>query len=72
MKYLGLILLFLLAACTSIQTPPGTETPIPSTATPQVIEITRVVKVEQTVIVTVTPEPLLAQRCFDQELHSLI
>ena len=45
-----------------------TVTSTPPTATPQIVEVTRIVKVEQTVVVTVTPVPLLAQKCFDKAI----
>jgi uncharacterized protein YecT (DUF1311 family) len=70
MKYLVVVIALLLIACgtTQAQLPLGTETPIPLTSTPQVIEVTRIVKVEQTVVVTAAPEPLLAQECFDKAI----
>src|SRR5512145_2114269 len=67
MKYWVVILIVLLVACSAPQTqlPINTKTPIPISPTPQTIEVTRVVKVEQTVVVTATLEPLFAQDCFD-------
>ena len=67
MRYWGFIVAFLLASCAAQLTPLplSTETPIPNTSTPQIIEVTRVIKIEQTIVVTVTPEPLLAQECFN-------
>src|SRR5215216_3140554 len=66
MKYWVAVLVLLLVACnvSPTQLPLSTETQIPL-PTSQIIEVTRVVKIEQTVIVTVTSEPLLAQECFD-------
>ena len=59
-----------LVACSTPQTqmPSNTETPIPPTSTARYIVITHVIKVEQTVVVTTTPEPLLAQECFNNAI----
>ena len=56
-----------LVACSVSQTqvPVSTDTRVPNTSTPQFIEVTRIVRVEQTVVVTATPIPALAQECFD-------
>jgi uncharacterized protein YecT (DUF1311 family) len=66
MKYGVVALVLLLVGCSasSTQLPLTRETPIPS-STPQIIEVTRLVRIEQTVIVTATAEPLLAQECFN-------
>ena len=66
MKYWVIVIVLLLVACSAppAPLPVSTETPI-SSPTPAIIEITRVVKIEQTVVVTATPEPLLAQECFN-------
>ena len=63
MKYLVGIFTLFLTACnwSQIRVVTATETAIPVSPKTQIIEVTRIVKVEQTVIVTVTPEPLLAQ-----------
>ena len=73
MRNWGLIFIFLLAACSPAQTPLAlvTETSVPDTPTPQIVEVTRVVIVKQTVVVTATPEPLLAQECFDNAATQL-
>jgi uncharacterized protein YecT (DUF1311 family) len=70
LKYWGLIYLLLLVACGAMSTPTpvNTETPIPPTSTPKIVQVTQIVKVEQTVVVTVTAEPLLAQDCFNQAI----
>jgi uncharacterized protein YecT (DUF1311 family) len=67
MKYWSITFALLLVSCnvTQTQLPASTKTPIPSTSTPQIIEVTRVVNIVQTVVVTATTEPLLAQECFD-------
>jgi len=72
MKRWIIVLILSLVACSTppTQLPLSTETPIPS-PTPQIIEVTRVVKVEQTVVVTATPEPLLAQECVDTAHNQL-
>ncbi|MCC6298404.1 MAG: DUF1311 domain-containing protein [Anaerolineales bacterium] len=61
-----LILAVFVVSCSAVETqlPANTETPIPNTSTPQIVEVTRIVNAVQTVIVTATPEPLLAQDCF--------
>jgi len=66
-KYWFLIFVSFITACgiSETQLPLATETPVPLTSTPQIIEVTRVVNVEQTVVVTATPELLLAQDCFN-------
>lgn len=66
MKYWVVILILSLAACNTPQTPLSTGIPVLLTSTPQVIEVTRIVKVQQTVIVTATPKPLLAQECLNE------
>ena len=73
MKCWVAILFLSLVACGAPQTQLSlnTETPVPSTSTPQIIEVTHIVKVEQTVFVTVTPEPLLAQECFNTAMTQL-
>lgn len=73
MRNWGFIFIILLAACSSAQTSLSlaTETSVPDTPTPQIVEVTRVVIVEQTVVVTDTPEPLLAQQCFDNAATQL-
>lgn len=76
MKYWVLVLTIMLAACSVLPTqepvePVATEAPIPATSTPQIIEVTRIVKVEQTVVVTATPKPLLAQGCFDRAVTQM-
>lgn len=69
MKCWIVVLILSLVACNTppTQLPLSTETPIPS-PTPQIIEVTRVIQVEQTVVVTPTPEPLLAQQCFNNAM----
>lgn len=66
MKYWVVALVMLLVACRAspTQLPLSTETQILS-PTPQIVQVTRLVKIEQTVVVTATPEPLLAQECFN-------
>lgn len=73
MKYSVLVLTIILVACSvsPTQEPVITETPIPATSTPQIIEVTRIVKVEQTVVVTAIPKPLLAQGCFDRAVTQM-
>jgi uncharacterized protein YecT (DUF1311 family) len=65
MKYWVVIFILSLVACGVPQTqlPLSTESPIPVSPTPQIIEVTRVFRVEQRVVVTATPEPPLAQEC---------
>jgi uncharacterized protein YecT (DUF1311 family) len=73
MKYLVGIFTLFLTACnwSQIQVATATETAIPISPTAQIIEVTRIVKVEQTVIVTETPEPLLAQECLNDAMTQL-
>jgi len=67
MKYWIVVFALSLISCSVAQTQlsTSTETPIPSTSTPQVVEVTRVINVIRTVVVTTTPEPLLAHECFN-------
>jgi len=67
MKYWIFIFALLIAACGTSQTqaPLATETPILFTTTPQIIEVTHRVVVIQTVVVTATPVPALAQDCLN-------
>lgn len=60
----------LLAACVGVQTPLPviTETQLPPTSTatpPPPIVITHIIRIAPTIVVTATPEPLLAQECFN-------
>ncbi len=73
MKFWFVPLALSLTACGISQTqlPLATETTIPVSPTPRIVEVTRVVKVEQTVVVTATPTPLLAQECFDKAATQL-
>ena len=73
MKYGVIVLILLLAACSTppAQLPLMTETRIPASPTPLIVEVTRVIEVEQTVVVTPTPSLLLAQTCFDTALTQL-
>ena len=68
MKYWVVSLVLTLIACSVPPTPfpLSTEPPILSTSTPQNIEVTRIVKIKQTVVVTATPEPPLAQECLNK------
>jgi multidrug efflux pump subunit AcrA (membrane-fusion protein) len=70
MKFWVVILVLFLTACGISQTqlPLATETTISVSPTPQIIEVTRVIKVEQTVVVTATPIPLLAQECLNNAM----
>lgn len=68
MKYWVVIVVLSLIACNAPQTPLSTETPILLTSTPQIVEVTRIVKVEQTVVITATPGPLIAQECFNNAM----
>ena len=73
MKYLvGIFALFLTACVGSqIQLSTATSSIIPVSSTPRIIEVTHIVKVEQTVIVTATPIPLLAQECLNAAVTQL-
>jgi uncharacterized protein YecT (DUF1311 family) len=73
MKFWVVILVLSLTACGISQTqlPLATETTISVSPTPQIIEVTRVIKVEQTVVVTTTPIPLLAQECLNSAVTQL-
>jgi uncharacterized protein YecT (DUF1311 family) len=66
MKYGVFVFALFMIACGVSQTklPFVTETPILPTSTSLIVEVTRIVKVEQTVIVTATPLPLLSEECF--------
>jgi len=73
MKYwVGVFALFL-AACVGSRTqlPTATETIILVSLTLQIVEVTRIIKVEQTVVVTATPIPLLAQECLNSAVTQL-
>lgn len=65
MKFWVVILIVFLAACSAPPTPlpVSTETPVPPTSTARYVVITRVVK--RAVVVTATPQPLLAQDCIN-------
>ena len=73
LKYLVFVFALCINACGTTQTqlPLVTETSIPLTSTAQIIEVTRVVEVEQTVVVTATFEPFLAQECFNNAMTQL-
>ena len=73
MKYLVGIFTLFLTACTGfqIQTPTLTKTVVVVSSTPQIVEVTRIIKVEETVIVTATPIPLLAQDCLNTAVTQL-
>jgi uncharacterized protein YecT (DUF1311 family) len=66
MKYWVLIFVLTLVACSPLknQLPLSTATSIPPT--PQVIQVTHIVTIKQTVVVTVTPKPPLAQECLNK------
>jgi uncharacterized protein YecT (DUF1311 family) len=73
MKYWVVVFVLFLAGCVGSQTPLSiaTENIIPISPTQQIVEVTRIVKIEQTVVVTATPEPLLAQECFNTAVTQL-
>ena len=62
------ILVLSLVACSAPQTqlPLSTEALAPLTSTPQIIEVTRLVEIKQTVVITATPKPPLAQKCLNE------
>lgn len=70
MKYWVVILVLSIAACATPPTPlpVSTATSIPPTFTPQIIEVTRVVKIEEIIVVTATPRPPLAQECLSDAM----
>jgi len=73
MKYLVVFFVFVMVACSATQSPltVSTETQLlpTSTVTPQPpIVVTHIIRIEPTVVVTATPEPLLAQECFNDAL----
>lgn len=70
MKYWVAIFVLLLASCSeaSTQHPPATATVVLASPTPQIIQVTRVVTIEQTVAVTETPVPSPAQDCFNKAM----
>ena len=67
----GLVLPLLACNTSQVIQPLVTETSVPASPTVHLIEVTRVIMVEQTVIVTPTPAPLLAQKCFDMAVTQL-
>ena len=73
MKYWVVFFTLLLTACgiSQIQFSTATETAISASPTPQIIEVTRIIKIEQTAIVTATPIPLLAQDCINSAVSQL-
>ena len=70
MKYWVAIFVLLLASCseTPIQPPLATATVVLASPTPQIIQVTRIVTIEQTVVVTETPVPSPAQDCFNKAM----
>ena len=71
MKYWVVILGLFLAACSAPPTPVpiSTDTPIPPTSTARYVVITLLTK--QTVVVTTTPAPLLAQECVNNAMTQM-
>ena len=70
MRYWAALFILFLVSCsrTETQLPIATEPVVLVSSTPQIIQVTRIVPVEQTVVVTATPVPLLAQECFNQAI----
>jgi len=73
MKYWVAIFVLLLASCseTPTQPPLATATVVLVSPTPQIIQVTRIVTIEQTVVVTETPVPSPAQDCFNKAMTQL-
>ncbi len=67
MKYWVAIWVLFLTSCFGMKTqvPVFTETVVPVSQTPQIVQVTRIITIEQTVAVTATPMPALAQNCFN-------
>lgn len=70
MKYWVAIFVLLLASCSEVPTQHAfaTATVVLALPTPQIIQVTRIVMIEQTVVVTETPVPSLAQDCFNKAM----
>ena len=70
MKYWVSIFILLLTSCseTPTQPPLATATVVLASPTPQIIQVTRIVTIEQTVVVTETPVSSPAQDCFNKAM----